>query len=289
MTPPPRRRLRAAALSAAVVLAPTGAGTASAWVAVDAGREALVTADAAGLLLAIACLGLAGVLAWAGAAAAAGVVDAWRSASPVTGGSGSVGMAPAGRPSSRPRPVPAAPSRGRGGLVSAGVAALVVAALTAPGAAASAAAPGAAVVVAEQVDEAPSPPPPPSPSVPEDGDGADTADGAKAAASEPGEARPGSWSALAEEGFRAPRGASVGAAALVTAQPSRGVVAGTTADVVVLAGDSLWSIAERHLGPGADATEVAAAWPRWWEANRAVVGDDPHLLLPGQRLVAPAP
>ena len=49
----------------------------------------------------------------------------------------------------------------------------------------------------------------------------------------------------------------------------------------MLAGDSLWSLAARHLGPGADATEVAEAWPRWWEANRAVVGDDPDLLLPG--------
>ena len=60
-------------------------------------------------------------------------------------------------------------------------------------------------------------------------------------------------------------------------------------EVVVLAGDSLWSIAARHLGPAADATEVAEAWPRWWEANRSVVGDDPDLLLPGQRLVAPTP
>ncbi|MCW2616466.1 MAG: hypothetical protein JWN08_3460, partial [Frankiales bacterium] len=33
---------------------------------------------------------------------------------------------------------------------------------------------------------------------------------------------------------------------------------------------------------------VAAAWPAWWAANREVVGDDPHLLLPGTALVHPA-
>jgi nucleoid-associated protein YgaU len=58
--------------------------------------------------------------------------------------------------------------------------------------------------------------------------------------------------------------------------------------VVVRRGDTLWDIAERHLGPGATAAEVAAAWPRWYAANRAVVGPDPGLILPGQRLVPPA-
>lgn len=61
-----------------------------------------------------------------------------------------------------------------------------------------------------------------------------------------------------------------------------------TQDVVVERGDSLWRIAEQHLPPGAGAEQVAAEWPRWWSANRAVVGDDPDLIRPGQQLSAPA-
>jgi resuscitation-promoting factor RpfA len=59
--------------------------------------------------------------------------------------------------------------------------------------------------------------------------------------------------------------------------------------VVVLPGDSLWRIAERQLGPSPAATEIATAWPRWYELNRAVIGADPSLLRPGQVLIVPAP
>ena len=52
-------------------------------------------------------------------------------------------------------------------------------------------------------------------------------------------------------------------------------------------GDTLWSIAARHLGPDASDAEIARAWPAWFEANRDVVGDDPDLLRPGQVLRAP--
>ncbi len=57
--------------------------------------------------------------------------------------------------------------------------------------------------------------------------------------------------------------------------------------VPVRRGDSLWSIAARHLGPGATDAEIAWEWPRWYAANRAVVGDDPDLLTPGQLLRPP--
>ena len=61
-----------------------------------------------------------------------------------------------------------------------------------------------------------------------------------------------------------------------------------TAEVVVHRGDTLWDIAARHLGDQATDQDVAEAWPRWYAANRDVIGDDPDLLHPGQRLVVPA-
>jgi len=58
-------------------------------------------------------------------------------------------------------------------------------------------------------------------------------------------------------------------------------------EVVVQRGDTLWSIAARHLGAGATDDEITREWPRWWSANRGVVGDDPDLIKPGQRLAPP--
>jgi hypothetical protein len=59
-------------------------------------------------------------------------------------------------------------------------------------------------------------------------------------------------------------------------------------EVVVRRGDSLWAVVERYLGPGCTAAEVAATWPAWHAANLDVIGQDPDLLLPGQRLRPPA-
>ena len=57
--------------------------------------------------------------------------------------------------------------------------------------------------------------------------------------------------------------------------------------VVVAAGDSLWSLAAGALGAGATDAEVTAEWHRIHELNRGVVGDDPDLIHPGQRLLLP--
>lgn len=63
-----------------------------------------------------------------------------------------------------------------------------------------------------------------------------------------------------------------------------------TADtVVVVAGDTLWDIAARHLGSAASIERIAAEWPRWHQANLEVIGDNPDLILPGQILVPPEP
>lgn len=76
-------------------------------------------------------------------------------------------------------------------------------------------------------------------------------------------------------------------------QPSADLVTGRSpggpsAEVVVHRGDTLWDIARRQLGPDATDAEVARAWPAWYDANRAVIGEDPGLILPGQLLRRPS-
>jgi len=56
---------------------------------------------------------------------------------------------------------------------------------------------------------------------------------------------------------------------------------------VVVAGDSLWTIAAAHLPAGASNAAVDRAWRRWYAANRAVIGPDPDLIVPGQVLFPP--
>lgn len=56
----------------------------------------------------------------------------------------------------------------------------------------------------------------------------------------------------------------------------------TESQAVVQEGDSLWSLASAQLGPQATEADIAAHWPRWYERNRAVIGDSPDLILPGQ-------
>lgn len=73
---------------------------------------------------------------------------------------------------------------------------------------------------------------------------------------------------------------------LVAAAPRDGEA--VTDEVVVRRGDSLWQIAARALNGDATDAEIATEWPRWYETNRDVVGDDPHLLLPGTVLRPPA-
>lgn len=55
---------------------------------------------------------------------------------------------------------------------------------------------------------------------------------------------------------------------------------------VVVPGESLWSIV-RERSPAADDAEVADQVRRWYRANRAVIGSDPDLIHPGQRLDPP--
>jgi nucleoid-associated protein YgaU len=60
---------------------------------------------------------------------------------------------------------------------------------------------------------------------------------------------------------------------------------------VVRSGDSLWRIAQRTLadrtGGTVTSSDVARFWPVMYEANRALIGEDPNLIFPGQTLQIP--
>jgi nucleoid-associated protein YgaU len=59
--------------------------------------------------------------------------------------------------------------------------------------------------------------------------------------------------------------------------------------VTVRPGDSLWSLAANRLGGTPSAARIQAEWPRWYAANRQVIGADPNLLRPGASLLVPDP
>ena len=58
-------------------------------------------------------------------------------------------------------------------------------------------------------------------------------------------------------------------------------------EVTVQAGDSLWGLSAARLGPYASDVDIALDWPRLYRANRDIIGDNPHLLRPGQVLRVP--
>ena len=83
-----------------------------------------------------------------------------------------------------------------------------------------------------------------------------------------------------------------GLATSPAARLSRGGRPGSPAEtgaavVVVRPGDTLWDLAAAYLPPGAGPARVTACWHRIHELNRDVIGDDPDLILPGQRLHLP--
>lgn len=84
-----------------------------------------------------------------------------------------------------------------------------------------------------------------------------------------------------------PTPAPVDSSLLIPGVPRGYAIPGAT--VTVRAGDTLWALAAAQLGPLATDSEVARQWPAWHEANRGVIGPDPHRLLPGQILAVPPP
>jgi hypothetical protein len=75
------------------------------------------------------------------------------------------------------------------------------------------------------------------------------------------------------------------------ADPAPDRPATTAGEHVVLRGDCLWDIAATRLredtGRAPTDREIAVAVRSWWQANAAVIGPDPDLLLPGQVLRPP--
>jgi hypothetical protein len=76
------------------------------------------------------------------------------------------------------------------------------------------------------------------------------------------------------------------------APPISSVQTDSRSDIyIVQAGDSLWRIAERTLAARdsgtVTSTDIARYWPTLYEANRALIGEDPNLILPGQTFQIP--
>lgn len=57
--------------------------------------------------------------------------------------------------------------------------------------------------------------------------------------------------------------------------------------VIVRPGDTLWAIARRFLPDDASESAVARSCAEWFVANRAVIGNNPDLIIPAQRLRPP--
>jgi hypothetical protein len=55
----------------------------------------------------------------------------------------------------------------------------------------------------------------------------------------------------------------------------------------VLPGDTLWDLASAASPPGASPAAITEQWKQWYALNRATIGADPDLLLPGELLSLP--
>jgi len=91
-------------------------------------------------------------------------------------------------------------------------------------------------------------------------------------------------------GWGSPKSSDTGARARNEQAPPAGADTSATVhdpEVVITRGDTLWSVAAAHLGPGATNTLIADHWPRWYAENRDIIGSDPDLVRPGQILQPP--
>ena len=83
------------------------------------------------------------------------------------------------------------------------------------------------------------------------------------------------------EAEEAAAGAAIGGAAKkVTGKAKAAQVAAAKATYVVQPGDSLSAIAKKLMGD-------ANLWPKLYEANKDIIGDNPDLIHPGQEFTIP--
>jgi nucleoid-associated protein YgaU len=69
--------------------------------------------------------------------------------------------------------------------------------------------------------------------------------------------------------------------------PAHPPASGRTRTVVVEPGDCLWHLAAAGLPADATPAEITARWREIYRLNRTLIGADPDLIEPGQRLVVP--
>ena len=60
-----------------------------------------------------------------------------------------------------------------------------------------------------------------------------------------------------------------------------------TTTVTIAQGDTLWSLTRDALPEGATTTQIAEAWPRLYDANKDVLGDNPDLIPVGVTITIP--
>ncbi len=86
------------------------------------------------------------------------------------------------------------------------------------------------------------------------------------------------------DGARSPGPGPHPLAGLPLPERAEGGARPAAARVVVQAGDTLWGLAAHDLGPRATGRAITERWHHIYAVNRAVIGPDPNLILPGQVL-----
>lgn len=69
--------------------------------------------------------------------------------------------------------------------------------------------------------------------------------------------------------------------------PAAAAPPATARSHAVVPGDTLWDLASAASPPGASPATITQQWKQWYSLNRAAIGADPDLLLPGELLSLP--
>jgi hypothetical protein len=100
---------------------------------------------------------------------------------------------------------------------------------------------------------------------------------------EPQEDTNGAWTQAEQNTTKDTTIANENAGALAVSRPANE----PSTRLVVYPGDTLWWIAQERLGPNTTPQQIVNEVERIYQLNRALIGDDPDLILPGQELLLP--